>query len=100
MIYSIILVSTFGLILLIGYFSSKSGFSYRNGKILLTTIPMNAIDDEDVQRIRKNALKDFKLLHLSLFVLSFVMFFIKNDFEILIYIGELFGYIIAGGFLY
>lgn len=87
------------MIFAISYFSQKKGFSYNNGKILLTTIPINEVDSEEVQEIRKNGLKSFKLLHLVFFIISFLPLLTKTDIEILFFIGIIFAYMISLGFL-
>ena len=53
MIYDFILIGCLWMIFAISYFSQKKGFSYNNGKILLTTIPINEVDSEEVQEISK-----------------------------------------------
>lgn len=50
MIYDFILIGCLWMIFAISYFSQKKGFSYNNGKILLTTIPINEVDSEEVQK--------------------------------------------------
>ena len=63
MIYDLILNGSLWMVFAISYFSQKKGFSYNNGKILLTTIPINEVDSKEVQEISKKGLKSFKLLH-------------------------------------
>ena len=87
------------MIFAISYFSQKKGFSYNNGKILLTTIPINEVDSEEVQEISKKGLKSFKLLHLVFFIISFLPLLTKTDIEILFFIGIIFAYMISLGFL-
>lgn len=99
MIYDFILIGCLWIIFAISYFSQKKGFSYNNGKILLTTIPINEIDNEKVQEIRKNGLKSFKLLHLVFFIISFLLLLTKTDIEILFFIGIIFSYLGSLGFL-
>lgn len=99
MIYDLILIGCLWMIFAISYFSQKKGFSYNNGKILLTTIPINEIDSEEVQEIRKKGLKSFKLLHLVFFIISFLPLLTKTDIEILFFIGIIFAYLISLGFL-
>lgn len=99
MIYDFILIGCLWMIFAISYFSQKKGFSYNNGKILLTTIPINEVDSEEVQEIRKNGLKSFKLLHLVFFIISFLPLLTKTDIEILFFIGIIFAYMISLGFL-
>lgn len=99
MIYDLILIGCLWMIFAISYFSQKKGFSYNNGKILLTTIPINEVDSEEVQEIRKNGLKNFKLLHLMFFIISFLPLLTKTDIEILFFIGIIFSYMISLGVL-
>ncbi|EGV09026.1 conserved domain protein [Parvimonas sp. oral taxon 393 str. F0440] len=99
MIYDLILIGCLWMIFAISYFSQKKGFSYNNGKILLTTIPINEVDNEEVQEIRKKGLKSFKLLHLVFFIISFLPLLTKTDIEILFFIGIIFSYLGSLGFL-
>ena len=99
MIYDFILIGCLWMIFAISYFSQKKGFSYNNGKILLTTIPINEVDSQEVQEIRKNGLKSFKLLHLVFFIISFLPLLTKTDIEILFFIGIIFAYLISLGLL-
>lgn len=99
MAYDLTLIGCLWMIFAISYFSQKKGFSYNNGKILLTTIPINEVDSEEVQEIRKNGLKSFKLLHLVFFIISFLPLLTKTDIEILLYIGTIFAYVISFGVL-
>ena len=87
------------MIFAISYFSQKKGFSYNNGKILLTTIPINEVDSEEVQEISKKGVKSFKLLHFIFFIISFLPLLTKTDIEILFFIGIIFAYMISLGFL-
>ena len=99
MIYDFILNGSLWMIFVISYFSQKKGFSYNNGKILLTTIPINEVDSKEVQEISKKGLKSFKLLHLVFFILSFSLLFSNTDIEIILHLGILFAYLISLGFL-
>lgn len=99
MIYDLIIIGCLWMVFAISYFSQKKGFSYNNGKILLTTIPINEIDSEEVQEISKKGLKSFKLLHLVFFIISFLPLLTKTDIEILFFIGIIFAYLISLGFL-
>ena len=99
MIYDLILIGCLWMVFAISYFSQKKGFSYNNGKILLTTIPINEVDNEEVQEIRKKGLKSFKLLHLVFFIISFLPLLTKTDIEILFFIGIIFSYLGSLGFL-
>lgn len=99
MIYDLILNGCLWMIFVISYFSQKKGFSYNNGKILLTTIPINEVDSKEVQEISKKGLKSFKLLHLVFFIISFLPLLTKTDIEILFFIGIIFAYIISLGVL-
>lgn len=99
MIYDFILIGCLWIIFAISYFSQKKGFSYNNGKILLTTIPINEVDSEEVQEISKKGLKSFKLLHFIFFIISFLPLLTKTDIEILFFIGIIFAYMISLGFL-
>lgn len=99
MIYDFILIGCLWMIFAISYFSQKKGFSYNNGKILLTTIPINEVDSKEVQEISKKGLKSFKLLHLVFFIISFLPLLTKTDIEILFFIGIIFAYIISLGIL-
>ena len=99
MIYDLILIGCLWMIFVISYFSQKKGFSYNNGKILLTTIPINEVDSKEVQEISKKGLKSFKLLHLVFFIISFLPLLTKTDIEILFFIGIIFAYLISLGFL-
>lgn len=99
MIYDLILIGCLWMIFAISYFSQKKGFSYNNGKILLTTIPINEVDSEEVQEISKKGLKSFKLLHLVFFIISFLPLLTKTDIEILFFIGIIFSYLGSLGFL-
>ena len=99
MIYDLILIGCIWMVFAISYFSQKKGFSYNNGKILLTTIPINEVDSEEVQEISKKGLKSFKLLHLVFFIISFLPLLTKTDIEILFFIGIIFAYLISLGFL-
>ena len=99
MIYDLILIGCLWMIFAISYFSQKKGFSYNNGKILLTTIPINEVDSEEVQEISKKGLKSLKLLHLVFFIISFLPLLTKTDIEILFFIGIIFAYLISLGFL-
>ncbi len=99
MIYDLILIGCLWMIFVISYFSQKKGFSYNNGKILLTTIPINEVDSKEVQEISKKGLKSFKLLHLVFFIISFLPLLTKTDIEILFFIGIIFAYIISLGVL-
>ena len=99
MIYDFILIGCLWMIFAISYFSQKKGFSYNNGKILLTTIPINEVDSQEVQEISKKGLKSFKLLHLVFFIISFLPLLTKTDIEILFFIGIIFAYLISLGFL-
>lgn len=99
MIYDLILNGCLWMIFVISYFSQKKGFSYNNGKILLTTIPINEVDSKEVQEISKKALKSFNLLHLMFFIISFLPLLTKTDIEILFFIGIIFAYLISLGFL-
>ena len=99
MIYDLILNGSLWMVFVISYFSQKKGFSYNNGKILLTTIPINEVDSKEVQEISKRGLKSFKLLHLVFFIISFLPLFVNSDIEILFFIGIIFAYLISLGFL-
>ena len=99
MIYDFILIGCLWMIFAISYFSQKKGFSYNNGKILLTTIPINEVDSKEVQEISKKGLKSFKLLHLVFFIISFLPLLTKTDIEILFFIGIIFAYLISLGVL-
>ena len=99
MIYDLILIGCLWMVFAISYFSQKKGFFYNNGKILLTTIPINEIDSEEVKDISKKGLKSFKLLHLVFFIISFLPLLTKTDIEILFFIGIIFAYLISLGFL-
>lgn len=99
MAYDLILIGCLWMVFAISYFSQKKGFSYNNGKILLTTIPINEIDSEEVQEISKKGLKSFKLLHLVFFIISFLPLLTKTDIEILFFIGIIFSYLSSLGFL-
>lgn len=99
MAYDLILIGCLWMVFAISYFSQKKGFSYNNGKILLTTIPINEVDSEEVQEISKKGLKSFKLLHLVFFIISFLPLLTKTDIEILFFIGIIFAYLISLGFL-
>ena len=99
MIYDLIIIGCLWMVFAISYFSQKKGFSYNNGKILLTTIPINEVDSEEVQEISKKGLKSFKLLHLVFFIISFLPLFVNSDIEILFFIGIIFAYLISLGFL-
>lgn len=99
MIYDLILIGCLWMVFAISYFSQKKGFSYNNGKILLTTIPINEVDSEEVQEISKKGLKSFKLLHLVFFIISFLPLLTKTDIEILLFIGIIFSYLVSLGFL-
>ncbi|WP_029949230.1 hypothetical protein [Parvimonas micra] len=99
MIYDLILNGCLWMIFVISYFSQKKGFSYNNGKILLTTIPINEVDSEEVQEISKKGLKSFKLLNLVFFILSFSLLFTNTDIEIILLLGILFAYLISIGVL-
>lgn len=99
MIYDLILIGCLWMVFAISYFSQKKGFSYNNGKILLTTIPINEVDSEEVQEISKKGLKSFKLLHLVFFILSFSLLFTNTDIEIILLLGILFAYLISIGVL-
>jgi len=99
MAYDLILIGCLWMVFAISYFSQKKGFSYNNGKILLTTIPINEVDSEEVQEISKKGLKSFKLLNLVFFILSFLPLLTKTDIEILFFIGIIFAYLISLGFL-
>ena len=99
MTYDLILIGCLWMIFVISYFSQKKGFSYNNGKILLTTIPINEVDSKEVQEISKKGLKSFKLLHLMFFIISFLPLLTKTDIEILFFIGIIFAYLISLGFL-
>ena len=99
MIYDLILNGSLWMIFVISYFSQKKGFSYNNGKILLTTIPINEVDSKEVQEISKKGLKSFKLLHLVFFIISFLPLFVNSDIEILFFMGIIFAYLISLGFL-
>lgn len=99
MAYDLILIGCLWMVFAISYFSQKKGFSYNNGKILLTTIPINEVDSEEVQEISKKALKSFNLLHLMFFIISFLPLLTKTDIEILFFIGIIFAYLISLGFL-
>lgn len=99
MIYDLILNGSLWMVFVISYFSQKKGFSYNNGKILLTTIPINEVDSKEVQEISKRGLKSFKLLHFIFFIISFLPLFVNSDIEILFFIGIIFAYLISLGFL-
>ena len=99
MIYDLILIGCLWMVFAISYFSQKKGFSYNNGKILLTTIPINEVDSEEVQEISKKGLKSFKLLNLVFFILSFSLLFTNTDIEIILLLGILFAYLISIGVL-
>ena len=99
MAYDLILIGCLWMVFAISYFSQKKGFSYNNGKILLTTIPINEVDSKEVQEISKKALKSFNLLHLMFFIISFLPLLTKTDIEILFFIGIIFAYLISLGFL-
>lgn len=99
MAYDLILIGCLWMVFAISYFSQKKGFSYNNGKILLTTIPINEVDSEEVQEISKKALKSFNLLHLMFFIISFLPLLTKTDIEILFFIGIIFAYLISLRFL-
>ena len=99
MIYDLILNGCLWMVFAISYFSQKKGFSYNNGKILLTTIPINEVDSEEVQEISKKGLKSFKLLNLVFFILSFSLLFTNTDIEIILLLGILFVYLISIGVL-
>ncbi|WP_313961126.1 PH domain-containing protein [uncultured Parvimonas sp.] len=99
MAYDLILIGCLWMVFAISYFSQKKGFSYNNGKILLTTIPINEVDSEEVKEISKKALKSFNLLHLMFFIISFLPLLTKTDIEILFFIGIIFAYLISLRFL-
>ena len=99
MIYDLILIGCLWMVFAISYFSQKKGFSYNNGKILLTTIPINEVDSGEVQEISKKGLKSFKLLNLVFFILSFSLLFTNTDIEIILLLGILFAYLISIGVL-
>lgn len=99
MAYDLILIGCLWMVFAISYFSQKKGFSYNNGKILLTTIPINEVDSEEVQEISKKGLKSFKLLHLVFFIISFLPLLTKTDIEIILLLGILFAYLISIGVL-
>lgn len=99
MIYDLIIIGCLWMVFAISYFSQKKGFSYNNGKILLTTIPINEVDSKEVQEISKRGLKSFKLLHFIFFIISFLPLFVNSDIEILFFIGIIFAYLISLGFL-
>lgn len=99
MAYDLILIGCLWMVFAISYFSQKKGFSYNNGKILLTTIPINEVDSEEVQEISKKGLKSFKLLNLVFFILSFSLLFTNTDIEIILLLGILFAYLISIGVL-
>lgn len=99
MAYDLILIGCLWMVFAISYFSQKKGFSYNNGKILLTTIPINEVDSEEVQEISKKGLKSFKLLNLVFFILSFSLLFTNTDIEIILLLGILFVYLISIGVL-
>lgn len=99
MAYDLILIGCLWMVFAISYFSQKKGFSYNNGKILLTTIPINEVDSKEVQEISKKGLKSFKLLHLVFFIISFLPLLTKTDIEILFFIGIIFSYLSSLGFL-
>ena len=99
MIYDLIIIGCLWMVFAISYFSQKKGFSYNNGKILLTTIPINEVDSKEVQEISKKGLKSFKLLHLIFFIISFLPLFVNSDIEIIFFIGIIFAYLISLGFL-
>lgn len=99
MIYDLILIGCLWMVFAISYFSQKKGFSYNNGKILLTIIPINEVDSEEVQEISKKGLKSFKLLNLVFFILSFSLLFTNTDIEIILLLGILFAYLISIGVL-
>ena len=79
MAYDLILIGCLWMVFAISYFSQKKGFSYNNGKILLTTIPINEVDSEEVQEISKKALKSLNLVHLMFFIISFIPLLTKTD---------------------
>ena len=99
MAYDLILIGCLWMVFAISYFSQKKGFSYNNGKILLTTIPINEVDSEEVQEISKKGLKYFKLINLVFFILSFSLLFTNTDIEIILLLGILFAYLISIGVL-
>lgn len=99
MAYDLILIGCLWMVFAISYFSQKKGFSYNNGKILLTTIPINEVDSEEVQEISKKALKSFNLLHLMFFIISFLPLLTNTDIEIILLLGILFAYLISIGVL-
>ena len=99
MAYDLILIGCLWMVFAISYFSQKKGFFYNNGKILLTTIPINEVDSEEVQEISKKGLKSFKLLNLVFFILSFSLLFTNTDIEIILLLGILFAYLISIGVL-
>lgn len=94
-----ILISAFFVILIASYFGQKKIFSYSEGKILLTTIPLNNIDDEEVKKIRDKSFFKFKILHFIFFMLSFTMLITSGDFTLLLYISLIFGFVISLGVL-
>lgn len=99
MAYDLILIGCLWMVFAISYFSQKKGFSYNNGKILLTTIPIDEVDSEEVQEISKKGLKYFKLINLVFFILSFSLLFTNTDIEIILLLGILFAYLISIGVL-
>lgn len=99
MLIKYILFSTFFIILIASYFSQKKIFSYSEGKILLTTIPFNNVDDEDVKKIRDESFFKFKILHFVFLILSLVMLITSGDFTLLLYISLIFGLLLSLGVL-
>lgn len=65
--------------ILMNYFIEKRNFTYYNGRILLTSISVNDIDDVDVQSLIARGKKTFRTITFLFLVYYLAMFFLDID---------------------
>lgn len=91
---NLIIVSSYLLIIFLNFFTSKRVFKYNNGKILLTTIPINNIDDVEVKEIASRAFFHFKSVTAVAVMFSIVMYFLDDFLLMIMYILAIYLYIV------
>lgn len=78
MILSIILNSSLLLVVLLNFYFSSRYFRYYNGRIFLTSIPINNIDDVDIKNLCSNLYKKFKIFNLLSLIPVLISIFVNN----------------------
>lgn len=75
MIFSIITIFIVGM----NYFVSLRHFKYFNGRILLTSIPVNSVDDRDIVNLTKEGRSKFTKFNIVFIFISIIIFPLLND---------------------